>query len=109
MSKKEQVVEGLKKCWNAFNAMEHELYADYIFDAIIYIIKDKWSVIEEDMWTSVSDGLPMVQTIYLTTDGYSFKINYYDVIKGTWSTDSEFVRWWMPIPDTPKSSNESTR
>ena len=30
----EKVVEGLKKVWNAFDSMEHELYADYVFDAL---------------------------------------------------------------------------
>lgn len=34
MSDREKVVEGLKKVWNAFNNMEHELYADYVFDAL---------------------------------------------------------------------------
>ena len=31
---REEVVEGLKKVWNAFDAMEHELYADYVFEAL---------------------------------------------------------------------------
>lgn len=34
MPDREKVVEGLKKVWDAFNAMEHELYADYVFDAL---------------------------------------------------------------------------
>ena len=28
------VIEGLEKVWDAFNHMEHELYADYVFDAL---------------------------------------------------------------------------
>ena len=30
----EEVIEGLEKVWNGLNAMEHELYADYVFDAL---------------------------------------------------------------------------
>jgi hypothetical protein len=31
---REKVIEGLEKVWDAFNHMEHELYADYVFDAL---------------------------------------------------------------------------
>ena len=34
MADREKVIEGLEKVWNAFNFMEHELYADYVFDAL---------------------------------------------------------------------------
>ena len=34
MPDREKVVEGLEKVWDAFNHMEHELYADYVFDAL---------------------------------------------------------------------------
>ena len=34
MTKLDDAIEGLKKVWNAFNGMEHELYADYVFDAL---------------------------------------------------------------------------
>ena len=34
MPDREEVLEGLEKVWNAFNVMEHELYADYVFDAM---------------------------------------------------------------------------
>ena len=30
---REEVINGLKKVWDAFDHMEHELYADYVFDA----------------------------------------------------------------------------
>ena len=30
----DDVINGLKKVWNGLNAMEHELYADYVFDAL---------------------------------------------------------------------------
>lgn len=31
---REKVIEGLEKVWDAFNHMEHEMYADYVFDAV---------------------------------------------------------------------------
>jgi len=34
---REEVIEGLKKVWDAFNHMEHELYADYVFDALVLL------------------------------------------------------------------------
>ena len=34
MKDQEEVIEGLEKVWDAFNHMEHELYADYVFDAL---------------------------------------------------------------------------
>lgn len=34
MEDREKVIEGLKKVWDAFNGMEHELYADYVFDTL---------------------------------------------------------------------------
>ena len=34
MTEREKVIEGLEKVWDAFNHMEHELYADYVYDAL---------------------------------------------------------------------------
>jgi len=34
MPDRNEVIEGLKKVWDAFDNMEHELYADYVFDAL---------------------------------------------------------------------------
>lgn len=34
MTEREKVIEGLGKVWGAFNHMEHELYADYVYDAL---------------------------------------------------------------------------
>ena len=34
MADRENVIKGLEKVWDAFNHMEHELYADYVFDAL---------------------------------------------------------------------------
>lgn len=31
---REKVIKGLEIVWDAFNRMEHEMYADYVFDAI---------------------------------------------------------------------------
>lgn len=34
MTDREKVIKGLEKVWDAFNHMEHELYADYVYDAL---------------------------------------------------------------------------
>lgn len=39
MTEREKVIEGLEKVWDAFNHMEHELYADYVYDAL-ELLKD---------------------------------------------------------------------
>lgn len=38
---REEVIEGLKKVWDAFNHMEHDLYADYVFDALVLLKEDE--------------------------------------------------------------------
>ena len=32
--REKNVIKGLEKLWDAFNYIEHELYADYVFDAL---------------------------------------------------------------------------
>ena len=39
MTEREKVINGLGKVWDAFNHMEHELYADYVYDAL-ELLKD---------------------------------------------------------------------
>lgn len=34
MNDPKEVFDGLEKVWDAFDHMEHELYADYVFDAL---------------------------------------------------------------------------
>ena len=34
MNDLEQIIEGLQKVWTVFATAEHELYADYVYDAI---------------------------------------------------------------------------
>jgi hypothetical protein len=43
MPDREKVIEGLEKVWDAFNHMEHELYADYVFDALA-LLKEQEAV-----------------------------------------------------------------
>lgn len=40
MPDREKVIEELEKVWDAFNHMEHELYADYVFDALELLKSD---------------------------------------------------------------------
>ena len=46
MQKLEKVIEGLEIVWHGMNAIEHELYADYVFDALEYL-KGRSEPIEE--------------------------------------------------------------
>ena len=55
MPDRDEVVKGLEKVWDAFDHMEHELYADYVFDALV-LLKGQEAVkpvkrIEENEWT----------------------------------------------------------
>ena len=48
---REEVIEGLKKVWDAFDHMEHELYADYVFDALKMLKEQgsrEWIYCEDD-------------------------------------------------------------
>ena len=56
---REKVVEGLKKVWNAFDAMEHELYADYVFDAL-ELIDTQYKLIRE-LQNLISAGTKMLK------------------------------------------------
>ena len=38
MEKLEKVIEGLEKVWHGLHEMEHELYADYVFDALEVLV-----------------------------------------------------------------------
>ena len=50
MTNIDDVIEGLKKVWDAFNSMEHELYADYVFDALA-LLKDYRQHLQNDLET----------------------------------------------------------
>ena len=50
MTNIDDAIEGLKKVWDAFNSMEHELYADYVFDAIA-LLKDYRQHLQNDLET----------------------------------------------------------
>ena len=41
-----RIIEGLSKVWDAFDHMEHELYADYVFDAL-KLLKEQDEKIED--------------------------------------------------------------
>lgn len=46
MEQFEKVYKGLEKVWDAFNHMEHELYADYVFDARVLIRQQQERIAE---------------------------------------------------------------
>lgn len=41
---REKVIKGLEKVWDAFNHMEHELYADYVYDALALLKEQEGSI-----------------------------------------------------------------
>ena len=47
MADREKIIEGLEKVWDAFNHMEHELYADYVFDALELLTEQKSEWLED--------------------------------------------------------------
>ena len=59
MSSRQEVMEGLQKVWEAFHQMEHELYADYVFDAM-ELLKEQESLLgiqqTADSITFISTG-----------------------------------------------------
>ena len=71
MPDREKVIEGLEKVWDAFNHMEHELYADYVFDALA-LLKGQETVVrckdckwyDERMSLCDNCGLPREQTFF---------------------------------------------
>jgi hypothetical protein len=46
MEQFEKVCKGLEKVWDAFNHMEHDLYADYVFDALALIRQQQERIAE---------------------------------------------------------------
>lgn len=46
MDKLNETIKGLEKVWDAFNHMEHELYADYVFDAL-ELLKEQQEKMEQ--------------------------------------------------------------
>ena len=47
MTDREEAIKGLEKVWDAFNHMEHELYADYVFDALALLKEQKSEWLED--------------------------------------------------------------
>lgn len=62
---REEVIEGLKKVWDAFDHMEHELYADYVFDALKMLKEQEPRVLtleEVKKLQSIYDGAVWLET-----------------------------------------------
>lgn len=111
MNNKEEVIEGLKKVWNAFNHMEHELYADYVFDALV-MLKEQ----DTNEWVSVKDRLPEQGKnvlVYIERNAYyrngeiarKREIAIGRHIEGRWHVDEciDVVGiCWQELPEPPK-------
>jgi len=55
MPDRNEVIEGLKKVWDAFDNMEHELYADYVFDALALLKEQEPVEQKASEWLEDSD------------------------------------------------------
>lgn len=55
MTDRKKVVKGLEKVWDAFNHMEHELYADYVFDAL-ELLKEQPDIVRCEDCIHYKDG-----------------------------------------------------
>lgn len=117
MTNREQVIDGLEKVWDAFNHMEHELYADYVFDAL-ELLKEQP---QKGEWIPVSERLPEAKEgffgtpyIVLTKNGTVIPLWYVEkIIRGTWVRRWEYygghiyhgeVIAWAPMPEPPKGA-----
>ena len=84
---REEVIEGLKKVWDAFDHMEHDLYADYVFDAL-KMLKDQeplvltieevlackprkeWLWFEENAYGYIEESVMICAQIYTFGDSW---------------------------------------
>lgn len=62
------VIKGLEKVWDAFNHMEHELYADYVFDALA-MLKSQPDVVRCGECKYYREGFCYNPNAYETTGG----------------------------------------
>lgn len=71
MADREEVIKGLEKAWDAFNHMEHELYADYVYDAL-ELLKE-----QEPKPVKVTKNAYNYEFYHCPNCGRSFDLTYY--------------------------------
>ena len=67
MSKLDDAIEGLEKVWDAFDHMEHELYADYVFDALFFL-KEYKQHLQDDLSKLKNDALQIENEMNCNSD-----------------------------------------
>lgn len=67
MSKLDDAIDGLKKVWDAFNDMEDELYASYVFDALFFL-KEYKQHLQDDLSKLKNDVLRIENEINCNSD-----------------------------------------
>lgn len=98
MTNIDDVIEGLKKVWDAFNGMEHELYADYVFDAL--------ELLQRQKWISVKERYPEKEGFYLVSADHGnylpwiAEMKIFCGVKGFCNGAAmPCVGAWMPLPE----------
>lgn len=93
----DNVIEGLKKVWDAFDKMEHELYADYVFDAL--------ELLQSQKWISVKERYPEKEGFYLVSaesgnyHPWIAEMRIFHGLKGFCNgANMPVVGAWMPLP-----------
>ena len=67
MSKLDDAIEGLEKVWDVFDHAEHELYADYVFDALFFL-KEYKQHLQDDLSKLKNDVLRIENEINCNSD-----------------------------------------
>ena len=115
MTKLEKVVNGLEIVWNGMNAIEHELYADYVYDALELLKAQRWISVkdrlpENNRFVLVcnDDGHMMVAQYIEETAQWQYKYINYDV--DVWDDEEQGpVCWWAELPEPPKESEDGDK
>lgn len=69
MKSREDVIKGLEIVWDAFNHMEHELYADYVYDALAMLKAQEQSRRDYESATEMAQYCERYEPTYNTEDG----------------------------------------
>ena len=71
MIDRDEVIKGLEKVWDAFNHMEHELYADYVFDALALLKEQEPRMLKlEELKQSVCPCWFESRNTYMGQEGF---------------------------------------
>ena len=123
----EDVIKGLEIVWNGMNAIEHELYADYVYDALALIHEQQerlkareWrrfefrepteeEKAEHPEWCCVIENTPDEGEILVSDGKYVWKDEFCNNgVECYLDSGHEMERcWWMPLPELPKEEDDA--